>query len=193
MNEKAQYLHNLIGNKEDEITNNKPIIEKYVNDMIGTIYGNDTANIEIKELGITSITNRDVRFNNILGEKITPDTKEFYYIEDSVKGYIQDGIFIRDSNPVWTDEELGLDPKSIKEGMIVQYSEKDGNLLNHATQIEDYENGERFGCEEYKLLYSKNADYILDVVNIFQRINISELKSKISNDLPVCRKLIIIE
>ena len=193
MKEKAQYLHNLVGKKEDEITKNRPIIEKYVNSMIGIIYGSDVDNIEIKELGITSIIDRDVRFNYILGEKVTPNTKEFYYIEDSVKGYIQDGVFIRDNNPIWTDDELGLEPESIKEGMIVQYSEKDADLLNHATQIEDYESGERFGCEDRKLLYSKNANYILDAVYLFPNINISELESKISKNLPVCRKMIIIE
>ena len=194
MKEKATFLHNLVGDKQDTILDNEPIIEKYVDEMKKIIYGKDADKIEVKQLGITSINDRDIRFNYILGDKVTSDTKTMYYIEDSVKGYIQDGKFVRDNNPLWTDEELGLDPESVKRGMLVQYSIKDANLLNHAISLDDYLVGNRFGLDYRKqLLYSKIGDYILDVKDLFPYMDLEAINSKISNDLPVCRTLIMVD
>lgn len=192
MKEKALYLKKLLENKNNKIKDNKTILEDYINEIINVIYGNDASKIEIKAMGINSIDSEDIRFNYVIGEKVLPKTKELYYIEDCLKGKIVDGKFVRDTNPIYDDEDY-ITPEYLLDGMMVQYvGAPDGNYINYAISPEEYENGDRHGCDQYNYLYYRNAKYILDINDEFKNMDKERIKQFVTSNVPICRKIIIV-
>ena len=190
--ERKEYLNNLRKEFDEKNKKNEMIIKEYIDEIKQLIYGNNS-DIEIKGMGITRINDRDIRFYYILGPIITSDTKELYYVEDSVKGYINEGSFVRDNNPSWDNEDLGMDIYALKDTMFIQYALKDAEYKNHAYTIEEYNEDKLTKVavyeSEYKLLPSKETSYILDRKDVFVNMDINALKNKIAVDLPLCRKL----
>ena len=195
LKEQGEYLKSLRKDLEARIEKNKEIIDQYLNDIMKLLYGQDVEKYEIKNFGITKIDDRDTRFNYVLGNKITPEIKEYYFVEDSVKGYIENGKFVRDLNPIWGDDEWGLEPESVKRGFILQGSKDyyENGLSNF--KDEDIVNDPssdiiRNSLKESPFVASSKASYILDEKDKFPEIDIEGLKNNITSELPVCRRVV---
>lgn len=194
LREQGEYLKSLRKELDSKIENNKEIVNQFINDMMELIYGEDADNHEVKNLGITKIIDRDVRFYYVLGDKINSDIEEYYYIEDSVKGYIENGKFVRDLNPVWTDDDWGVDPSSVKDGFLLQGS-KDGYESGLSPfKDEDiasfYNDTMEDSLKKRPYVASKKTSYILDKKSLFPNMNIEELKKNITSELPICRRVV---
>lgn len=195
LKEQCEYLKSLRKELDSKIEKNKEIVNQYINGIMKLIYGKNVDNYEVKNLGITKIDDRDTRFNYVLGDRINSDTKEYYYVEDSVKGYIEDGKFIRDLNPVWGNDDWGVEPQSVIDGFILQgskdyYENGLSNFKDEDIARDPSSDTIMSSLKESPFVASSKAKYILDEKEKFPEMDIEGLKNNITNELPVCRKVV---
>ena len=209
--EKAKYLKNLLGkkdNSEESKKNNDKIVKEYINSMISLIYGNDKNKVEIKFYEYSFSETGEGSFAYIIGDIITPETKKLFYVEDYVKGKIENGKFIRELEPKYSD--FYDSPEYVMDAPFLIQSSSDAGKIRMGTQIEDVINVYRdnniddmwiinekggFSSNVYygEIMYEAKANYITEGLNVFNNMNVEDLKNYITKELPVFRKLVIVD